>query len=320
MRRASLVLALAFATSALGSPVRAKPFEDAVAVSPGGVVELDVDFGEGLRPDPGFIELAAHDADEVRVRVESSGWGSWAVESSLEERGQKTRISVRVGGATSWMFGGPSLRIFAWVPRGSSVDVRSNGLPLRIEEIQGSVRARTRDAGIELRGVEGPARLRAVNGEIQVEELSGDLEVTSTNGAIQVRWVGGNVEARTSDGSIVMQHVDGQITAKTLNGEIELSEIRGPVVARTERGSVVARFSGPPAGSLETERGSVDVVIPKESAAEIDARSTRGSVHIASGIALNGDVGEQYARGRINGGGALLVLRTSRGQVRLGWR
>jgi DUF4097 and DUF4098 domain-containing protein YvlB len=166
----------------------------------------------------------------------------------------------------------------------------------------------------------GPVKLRVVNGPAELEEITGDLQVTSSDGPIQIAWATGDVEARTTAGEIEMRHVDGAVTAKTLGGAIDLSEVRGPVVARTENGSLRASFSGPPAGSLETERGNVEVVIPTESAATLDAQATRGNVEIDPAIGLNGEETENLAVGRINGGGELLWLRTSRGRIRLSRR
>jgi len=302
------------------APAAAVGFEEAVPVEPGGSLAIDVDLGEGLRPDPGFLELASHDADEVRVVGDADGWASWRVRFALDAGGPTLRLDVRVEGATSWMFGGPRVRVRVWVPRDFSVDIRSDSGPVRIQDIGGAVRARTRDAGVEVRGVSGPVKLRVVNGPVEIEEVTGDLQVTSSEGSIQIAWVSGDVEARTTEGPIEMRHVDGEVTAKTLGGSIELTQVRGPVVARTERGSVRASFAGPPAGSLETERGSVDVVIPAGSAADLDAHATRGEVALDATIGLDGEKAENLAVGTINGGGELLQLRTSHGRIYVGRR
>lgn len=298
----------------------AAAFEEAIPAVPGGTLAIDVDLGDGLRPDPGFLELASHDADEIRVVGDVDGWGSWAVGFALDTGGPAARLDVRVEGATTWMFGGPRVRVRVWVPREFSVDIRSSAGPVRIQDIEGSVRARARNAGIEVRGVSGPVKLRVVNGPVEVEELTGNLQVTSSEGSIQVAWVTGNVEARTTSGPIEMRHIDGEVTAKTLNGAIELAQVRGPIVARTEHGSVLATFSGSPAGSFETERGSIDVVIPTDSAAELDAHATRGTVAVDAAIGLRGEETDNLAVGKINGGGALLLLRTSRGRIHLSRR
>jgi len=311
---------LAMLVGAWLAPAAAMAFEEAIPVEPGGSLTVDVDLGEGLRPDPGFLELAAHDADEVRVLADADGWASWAVKCRLDEGEPAVRLDVRVEGATSWMFGGPRVRVRVWVPREFSVDIRSNSGPIRIQDLGGSVRARTRDAGVEVRGISGPVKLRVVNGPVEIEDITGDLQVTSSDGPIQIAWVAGDVEARTTGGRIEMRHIDGEVTAKTLGGSIELAQVRGPIVARTERGSVRASFSESPAGSLETESGSIDVLIPTDSNADLDARATRGSVALDAAIGLNGEKGDNFVVGRINGGGALLLLRTSRGRIHLSRR
>jgi hypothetical protein len=302
------------------APATAVAFEEAVPVEPGGSLAVDVDLGEGLRPDPGFVEFASHDVDEIRVVGDADGWASWAVSFTLDAGGPAARLDVRVEGATSWMFGGPRVRVRVWVPRDFSLDIRSKSGPVRIQDIGGRVRARTRDAGVELRGVSGPVKLRVVNGAVEIEEITGDLQVTSSDGSIQIAWVNGDVEARTTAGPIEMSHIDGEVTAKTLDGSIELAQVRGPIVARTEHGSVRATFSSHPAGSLETERGSVEVVIPADSAADLDAHATRGNVVVESAIGLGSEDAENQVVGEINGGGELLLLRTSRGQIHVGRR
>jgi hypothetical protein len=311
---------LAMLIGAWLAPAAALAFDEAIPVEPGGSLAVDVDLGEGLRPDPGFLELASHDVDEIRVVGDADGWASWAVSFTLDAGGPTVRLDVRVEGATSWMFGGPRVRVRVWVPRDFSVDIRSKSGPVRIQDIGGRVRARARDAGVEIRGVSGPVKLRVVNGPVEIEEITGDLEVTSSDGSIQIAWVTGDVEARTTAGEIEMSHIDGEVTAKTLGGSIELAQVRGPVVARTEHGSVRASFSSAPAGSLETERGSVDVVIPTDSATDLDAHATRGSVVVDSAIGLNGEEAENQVVGSINGGGELLLLRTSRGRIHVGRR
>jgi hypothetical protein len=61
-------------------------------------------------------------------------------------------------------------------------------------------------------------------------------------------------------------------------------------------------------------------VIPTGSAADLDARATRGKVGLDRTIGLNGEEEENLVMGKINGGGALLVLRTSNGRIHVGGR
>jgi len=312
-----LVLLAWTLVTALAMPAAGEMLEESIPAGPEGTVEIELDFGEGLRPDPGFLAVDTHASDEVRLQVETSGWGTWGVYSSISGASDKVTVRVMVSGNTTWMFGGPNVRVHVWVPESAGVDARCRGGALRISDIGGPVRARVRDADVEIRGVEGPVRLRVVGGAVDVEEVTGAVEVASTDGGIRAARIGGGVEARTSDGDIELQHVTGGVTAKTLAGDIELSDVEGPAVARTEEGSVEARFSKGAAGSLETERGSVLVVVPNGAGATVDARATRGQVELSPGLAWNGEADAEHAAGTIGPGGPRLSLRTSRGEIRV---
>lgn len=315
--RFAFLLGVTLSVALLCSPALTEPWEQALPAGPGGMVEVELDLGDGLRPDPGSLTLRSHHVDEVRVEVVSGGWGSWNVEPKVEEKAGRIRVEVRVTGATSWMFGGPNVRVRIWVPEKTSVDLRSKGGPVRIEDLVGSVRLRSRDGDVEIRGIEGPVKLRVQDGDVEIEEIRGDLDVSCTDGAIRAIWISGNVEARTTDGAIVLEHVGGRAVAKTLSGDIEVSEVSGPVEARTEQGQLRVAFVAGPEGSLIVERGNIDVRFPADANALLDAEVTRGEVEIAEGLISNGDVSAQHARGRIGAGGPRLVLRSSQGWIRV---
>jgi hypothetical protein len=303
----------------LAAPARAD-YAESLAVAPGGGLEIDIDLGAGLRPDPGELLVSSHDRDEVRIEAEASGWGAWSIRFDLSGDAERSRFIASVGGSFSWMFGGPRLRVRVWVPREYSVDVRCSGGPIRIEEVHGEIRARTSDADIELVSGEGSARLRTSDGGIQVTDMLGDVEIRTSEGPVEISWVSGDVDVRTGGGGIELKHVDGRVSATTDEGPITLEDVSGPVEARTERGPVYASFRSAPSGFLETRRGSVEVFLPGETGAELEARSLRGDVDIAPGLTWEGERGEKHVLGRINGGGAALRLYTGRGLVRVGER
>ncbi len=318
--RTRRVLAAILWIGLLAAAARAEMRELEQAIEPGGIVLLEVDFGEGLRPDPGLVRIHAHESDLVVLRVEVSGWGSWGASATLEPDGPgRIRGDVRVGGPTAWMFGGPELRVDLRVPRGTHLDLRTLGGPVRVGPVSGDVRARAGGGDVEIREVEGDVKLRTVGGATLLEEIGGSVEVSSSEGDIEAAWVHGDCSARSSGGEIHLRQVDGRVRAKTLEGEIVLEEVAGPVEARSGRGPVTARFRATPSGSLETERGSVEAVLPHDAGVDLDAQATRGHVELA-GLELDGDAGERHAKGRLGEGGQRLVLRTSQGTVRVGRR
>ena len=301
-------------------PALAEDFEESVPAAPGESVRVEIDFGDGLRPDPGFVQLSSYKGDEVRVRVDTTGWGSWDVEVSLERRSGRARLDVRARGTTTWMFGGPNIRIDVSVPEGVSVDIVSWGGNVRVEDLVGGVRATLHDADIRVRGVDGRVKLNLEDSaSAEVEEVRGDFEASADSGEIRAGWIAGRTEVRTGSGTVALQRVSGPLTVKSLDGDIELSEVTGPVTARSDRGSVTIGFSDETGGIVETEQGDVAVTLPEKSGASLDARTGDGSVDIAAGE-WKGERGPRHALGTIGGGGPRLVVRSARGTIRVNQR
>ncbi len=217
--------------------------------------------------------------------------------AALDERG--LRLYGSAGGLVSWILGGPVVAERVFVPRAFSADLRCGSGPIRVEDLTGSVRARTRGSAIEVRAVDG------------------DLELRSGSGAIAASEVRGEVEARTSGGSVRMAEVSGDLDARTAGGSIELRDVVGPVVARTSGGTVRVRFSRLPEGDLETSGGSVEAEIPGDAGVDLEATTSGGRVELSRDVAFDGSRERSSAVGRINGGGPRLRLHTSGGGVRV---
>ncbi len=299
---------------------RTDDLDQRVYVKPGGHLQVDLDLGEEIKPEQASLQVISHDADQVWVRAETLGWGASDVKFRLDQDERVVRLYGSVSGLFTMMFGGPSIRVRVWVPRGFSVDLRSTTGPIRVEEIAGKVRARTLNGSIEVVGVDGPLILRTANGGVNVTEIRGDVAIRAGEGAIEVSWVSGSVRASTGSGAIRAQHLDGRVDVRTDDGEISLRQVRGRVEARTEAGAIYASFLGEPEGAVETRRGSVEVTLPRDAGIDLDARSADGSVELDSTLQIDGERAAGHAIGQLNGGGASLRIYTARGNVRLGTR
>jgi hypothetical protein len=307
----------ALATALLACQGDPDALEERLPVRPGGLLEVDLYMGEGLRPDQGSLEVASHDANEVRIAADASGWGAGGVAFRVARDGEAVRLYGRVTGTLSWLFGGPQMTVRIWVPREFSLDLRCSAGPIRIDDVSGRIRARAADAPIEVSGAAGSLKLRTNHGDVRVSEVEGDVDVRASSGALELSWITGNVEARTGRGEIEATHVTGSLTLASGRGGIEIRELDGAAVARTERGSVIASYVGAPAGDLETSRGSVRVVVPNGAGAELEAISRHGSVELASGLELDGDRDTERVAGKLGRGGARLRLYTARGSIHL---
>jgi len=317
-RRIPWVALLALLLGAAASGARSETLDERLPLAEGGRVTIDLDLGIGLRPDRGALEVVAHDAADVHLVAESSGFGAWGVVFELDPRPDAIRLTGRVDGATSWMFGGPRVVVRAFVPRGATLDLRTSAGPISVEGTGGDLRVRADDGDVEVQGARGAIKLRTLRGRVEASAIEGELDVKTSEGDIEITDIGGSVRARTTLGTIEAARIRGSLAARAAQGEIELLEVEGPVEARTGRGAVRLHFVSDPTGALETADGGIDVSFPTRGAADLDARASQ--VEIGAGVAFVGESEDGQAIGALNEGGAPLWLRAPRGRIRLSRR
>jgi DUF4097 and DUF4098 domain-containing protein YvlB len=205
------------------------------------------------------------------------------------------------------------------VPARYNVDVKTSGGSIELGDIGGRVDARTSGGSIRVGRVTGTADVRTSGGSIRIDGATGPVNAHTSGGSITVGDTNGPVDVRTSGGSISLARVNGDVIARTSGGGIRIDDAAGTVNATTSGGSINARLSRQPTGDskLSTSGGGVTVQLAGGIAVELDARASGGGVHSDVPITIVGEMDDNELRGRINGGGPKLVLRTSGGGIRV---
>jgi hypothetical protein len=317
VRHAAAIIAVLLGAA---SEVRADDLDQRVQVRGPGLLQVDLDFGEGLAPEQVSLEVASHDADEVYFAADSSGWGGGDVKYRLDQDEQSVRLYGSLSGWLTMFFGGPTVRVRVWVPREYSVALRTSAGPIRVEDVTGSIRVRARNGLIQVTGSQGAARLRSELGDVRVSEMRGVLNIHAQDGQVALAWVEGEVRVTAARGNVEARHVRGRLEARTDGGEVALLEVSGPALVKSERGSVLANFDDRPSGVLETRNGTVEVSLNDGAGVQLDAHSADGTVELGPGLRFEGERQNGRAVGRVNGGGEPLRVYSGRGNVRLGRR
>ena len=205
------------------------------------------------------------------------------------------------------------------VPDRYNLDVATSGGSIQIDDIAGTVEAKTSGGSIKTGRISGEGTLKTSGGSITVAGGGARLIAHTSGGSIAIGDTTGPVEAKTSGGSITLARTGGDVIARTSGGGIRIEDAMGRVEARTSGGSIQATLSRQPTAdsSLETSGGSVVVSLAPSIAVDLDARSSGGGVRTDIPITVQGTQEEDSIRGRINGGGPKLVLRSSGGGVRV---
>jgi len=276
-------------------------------VSAGGTLTMDVSRGS--------IELDTENGEVVKVKVIRRVGTS--DENRAQEIFEKYKIDfshsggdvtietddhVRSGGLFSWCKGiNFSVRFIVIVPEKYNLHLETSGGSISISEIQGEVKAKTSGGSLTFDYVKGPVWGKTSGGSIELEGCSGNVDVHTSGGSIQIGAVEGDVKAVTSGGSV---HV---------------KEVMGNINAGTSGGSMSAAITGQPGGdcSLTTSGGSITVNVKDDIKVDLDAKTSGGRVSTEFPITIQGEISKSRIKGKINGGGPGLYLKTSGGSIHI---
>jgi len=148
-----------------------------------------------------------------------------------------------------------------------------------------------------------------------------DLELHTKDGSIVAEGTKGTARLSSGDGRIDVRDVEGTINADTQDGNINVDGRFEVLNVRTGDGRIDAAArpgSRMTAGwSIRTRDGNISVRLPGDIAAELDARTSDGKINCEfSGPVTSGtEEDARSVRGKLNGGGPLLEIRTQDGRV-----
>lgn len=150
---------------------------------------------------------------------------------------------------------------------------------------------------------EATVALRTGDGRIRVSGIKGNVDTWSGDGSQEINAVDGILRAHTGD---------GHITASGRFDGLELNTGDGPIETTAIAGSKVAQD-----WLLRTGDGSITLRVPEKLAADVDLHTNDGHINLDLPVEVSGRMGSNNIRGRLNGGGRLLSIRTGDGSITL---
>jgi Putative adhesin len=128
-------------------------------------------------------------------------------------------------------------------------------------------------------------------------------------------------EIKLINGSLDVAGMSGEVRASCINGRLEAHDLAGPARLSTINGHLDARFDQLAGHSVELNsvNGSVELTIPSDSQAEVEASTVSGGIENDFGLHVNHHrfVGHDL-RGELgNGGGNHLRLENVNGRIEI---
>ncbi len=180
----------------------------------------------------------------------------------------------------------------------------------------------TSNGSMRLESVTGNANLRSSNGSIRIWGVDGDVTATTSNASIDVDKFKGAADLKTSNGRIKAGGIEGSFSATTSNASIDADAdaitTGKPVTLRTSNGSInfaLTRWQNNEVRAA-TSNSSINLRLPAGVQAEVKASTSNGSINTDFEVSSS-QFSKNRLNGRIGGGGALLDLSTSNGNIRL---
>jgi len=214
------------------------------------------------------------------------------------------------------------------------LDAYTAGGFIQARDISGNAKLRTGGGHIRASHIKGTAQLETDGGNITVGEAGALVGVRTGGGQIDFGEVHGSVHAETGGGGVRVMYVSGPLEVETSGGGICLTRVSNIVRAATGNGTITAwitpdsgdssrtvRLPGP--SQLASGTGDIVVFLPRNLAATIDASVENGGpdrieADPALGLSVETrEAGPMHASGTLNGGGAVLRLRSTAGKIRL---
>jgi|GEM_PF-1486288 len=201
-----------------------------------------------------------------------------------------------------------------WPPLGLSFEIE---IPARCQ-----VRIVSREGAITVPAVRGDVDVRAQNGDVFLGAVAGNAAVKSGLGNVTVTSCTGSLAIDARSGNVSVGRLQGEAKIDAVGGTIEIQASHGSLAVHGDGSDVRVGFVYPIRGDADVFASGGDVEASFESTvkANLDVHaSSFGQVRIRE-LQLatsSGHAGDAHVVGTLGGGGPLLKIRASGGNVRL---
>jgi DUF4097 and DUF4098 domain-containing protein YvlB len=160
---------------------------------------------------------------------------------------------------------------------------------LSMKAVSGDCAVRGGDRSeVLIRSQGGPIRTNQVQDEVQVRSLSGDLrlevpsridiELTSVSGDLELENLEGELDLRTTSGDIRLERIKGRVEVNTVSGDLKGVEVSGWISATARHGDVAVSFSSPEGGEIRVEHGDIGLQVPENSDLILELSAPSGKI------------------------------------------
>jgi len=123
------------------------------------------------------------------------------------------------------------------------------------------------------------------------------------------------VDARSGAGNITVEQCTSDVRLETGAGSIDVRDMQGALDLASGAGTVNVRGTPKHDWRVRVGAGSIHLKVPRASSFDLDAQSGFGSVSVASGLKVDGEVSSRRVQGKVGNGGPAVDLNSGAGSI-----
>jgi DUF4097 and DUF4098 domain-containing protein YvlB len=234
----------------------------------------------------GSVTVTTGDAKQVEFRVEYSGYElDKTLHIESHQQGDEIELTARISKFQFSLGAIRRLHIEVRMPKEADLRVESGDGAVKADGLIGTVDLRTGDGSVTVNSLKGVVRLHTGDGAIDASDLDGKCDAVSGDGRIRLR---GRFDV---------------LRAKSGDGRMDVSALHGSKLDSS--------------WSISSGDGGIELALPGDLSADIDASTHDGHISSDIPITVEGVISKSHVRGKMNGGGQTLTIRTGDGSVHL---
>ncbi|MGB8321953.1 MAG: DUF4097 family beta strand repeat-containing protein [Candidatus Acidiferrum sp.] len=238
--------------------------------------------------DDGAVRVSTGDIKQIEIRVVYSGYKlDRDLRVSTTQNGDQVEVVAKTssGSIFNWGVRHANLRVEVHMPKDTDLEVTSGDGSVEADALNGNVDIKTGDGSITVVGGKGTVHMKSGDGHIDGKDLDGNVDASAGDGSINIEGRFDVLNVHTGDGSITVRARPGSRVASSWN--------------------------------FHAGDGSIDVDLPGDLQANIDASTHDGHISLGIPVTVEGTFSSSRITGRMNGGGQTIVVRTGDGSIHL---
>lgn len=247
------------------------------------------------------VKVESWDKQEVYVKIFANRRAEEKMKFNVYQENEVVKvIAKKKGSFFNWFGSGLSVRIEIMTPKNYNAHVETSGGDIGVSNLTGGFKLDTSGGDIVLNNTNGKLKAETSGGEISLNKHTGIMDLS------------------TSGGDIICKEVSGDLSAETSGGDIKIDLSDGRIFAETSGGDIMINYSGLNKGiTAETSGGDIQIKLPADFKAKVHLETNGGGITNNFSNSRADRVRRGEVDAEFNGGGEILKLETSGGDIRV---